>query len=100
MIDPLTDEVGESLLDYLRHERPQAPYPEVFLTAQPPFRPLRDGTISMIVRHRMRQAGVSQPQACHAFRHGFSTRMLRHGQSLKTIADLLGHRSLYIPKWI
>lgn len=31
VIEPLTDEVGESLLEYLRHGRPQAPYPEVFL---------------------------------------------------------------------
>jgi len=30
----------------------------------------------------------------HGFRHGFATRMLNSGQSLKTIADLLGHRNL------
>jgi site-specific recombinase XerD len=28
------------------------------------------------------------------FRHGFATRMLQNGQSLKTIADLLGHRNI------
>jgi site-specific recombinase XerD len=42
----------------------------------------------------MRKAGVSQPTGPHAFRHGFATRMLRHGQSMKTIADLLGHRNI------
>ncbi len=42
----------------------------------------------------MRQAGVSQPKGSHAFRHGFATRMLQHGQTIKTIADLLGHRNI------
>jgi uracil-DNA glycosylase len=28
------------------------------------------------------------------FRHGFASRMLEHGQTLKTIADMLGHRDI------
>jgi len=93
---PLTDEVAQSLVDYLRHGRAQAPYPEVFLTAQPPFRPLRcAATVSRSVALRMRAARVELPRAgSHSFRHGFATRMLEQGQSMKTIADLLGHRNI------
>jgi site-specific recombinase XerD len=93
---PLTEQVGDSLLEYLRHARPQVPYPEVFLTAQPPFRALRaPSTVSVIVAHRMSEAGVHAPRAgSHVFRHGFATRMLHNGQSLKAIADLLGHRNI------
>jgi len=93
---PLTDEVAQSVVDYLRHGRPQAPYPEVFLTAQPPFRPLRcAATVSLRVAQRMREAGVELPRAgSHSFRHGFATRLLEQGQSMKTIADLLGHRNI------
>ena len=36
VVVPLTDEVGNSLLDYLRHGRPTAPYPEVFLITAGP----------------------------------------------------------------
>jgi len=97
IVVPLTDEVGDSLLDYLRHARAPAPYPEVFLIAQAPCRPLRSpSAVSVLVAKHLRQAQVSSvPRAgSHVFRHGFATRMLQHGQSLKTIADLLGHRHL------
>lgn len=30
----------------------------------------------------------------HAFRHGFATRMVNKGHSLKEVADVLGHRHL------
>jgi integrase/recombinase XerD len=96
IIEPLFDDVGESLLEYLRFARPKAPYPEVFLTTQPPFRPLRSpAAVSVMVARRMCRAGISQPKAgSQVFRHGFATRMLQQGQSLKTIADLLGHRNI------
>lgn len=96
LLEPLTPEVGESLLEYLRQGRPLAPYPEVFLTARAPFQPLRSpSTLTRIVAQRLRQAGVSSPQGgSHVFRHGFATRMLQQGQSIKTIADLLGHRNI------
>jgi len=96
IVEPLFDEVGESLLEYLRCGRPQAPYPEVFLTTRRPFRPLRcPATVSFLVAQRMSQAGVSRPKmGSHVFRHGFASRMLQQGQSIKTIADLLGHRNI------
>ena len=96
LIEPLTDPVGESLLDYLRHGRPQVPTLEVFLTAQPPFRPLRTpSSVSAMVHRRLSQAGVNNPhKGSHIFRHAFAMRLLQHGQSLKTIADLLGHRNI------
>jgi site-specific recombinase XerD len=34
------------------------------------------------------------PRGPHALRHTFATRLLRTGQPIKAIADLLGHRSL------
>ena len=91
MIEPLTEEVGESLLAYLRHGRPRAPHPEVFLAALQPFKPLRNpSTVTVMVTQRLRRAGVSKSKGgSHVFLHGFATRMLQHGQSIKTIADML-----------
>jgi site-specific recombinase XerD len=95
VLEPLTDEGGEALLAYLRRGRPQVQRAEVFLTACAPYGPLSSCNVSKIVARRMRQAGVSGcPLGSHAFRHAFASRMLEHGQSLKTIADMLGHRHI------
>ena len=40
ILDPLTDQVGELLLEYLRHGRHETAYRKVFLTDRAPFHPL------------------------------------------------------------
>jgi site-specific recombinase XerD len=93
---PLTDDVGDALLDYLRNGRPQVAFPEVFVTALAPFRPLRysSALTGMIVR-RIRHVGIElNKTGTHAFRYCFVSRMVNRGHSLKNIADILGHRRL------
>ncbi len=93
---PLTAEVGASLLDYLQNARPPGTWAEVFLTCRPPYRPLpHSSTLSEIVHRHIRAAGLEVPcQGSHSFRHGFATRMVAQGHSLKAVADVLGHRHL------
>lgn len=93
---PLTEAVGEALLGYLQQGRPVCACPQVFLMARAPYRPLRhSGNVAQIVRLYVHKAGIDAPRhGAHAFRHGFATRMLRQGHSLKAIADVLGHRRL------
>jgi site-specific recombinase XerD len=93
---PLTGEVGEALLAYLQQARPARACPQVFLTTRAPYRALRRSTnVAQIVRHYIDKAGIETPcRGAHAFRHGFATRMLHQGHSLKAIADVLGHRRL------
>lgn len=93
---PLTEEVGESLLDYLQYARPHCAFPEVFLTCRAPYHPLpKANSLSAIVERHIRAAGIEIPsKGSHAFRHGFATRMVAEGHSLKAIADVLGHRHL------
>lgn len=96
VLQPLTDEVGESLLDYLKNSRPPSPCPEVFLTSRAPYKPLQySRTLSEIIARNLRAAGVTIPRfGAHAFRHGFASRMLEKGYPLKSIADMIGHRSI------
>jgi integrase/recombinase XerD len=93
---PMTLEVGEAVLDYLQNGRPACSCPEVFLTSRAPYHPFpHSSTLSAIVQRRLCAAGIDLPSAgAHAFRHGFATRMLRQGNGLKAIADVLGHRHL------
>lgn len=93
---PLTDNVGESLLDYLQNSRPDFSYPEIFLTVQAPYRPLASSdAISTIVARRMHMANIKSPNyGARAFRHLFASRMLKNGYSLKYIADMIGHRNI------
>lgn len=92
---PLTQAVGESLLDYLRRGRPPSSHPEVFLSKYPPFPPiLTPSGFSRIVSRHARAAGIEGQWGTHCMRHGFATRMLDAGHSLKAIADLIGHRCI------
>jgi site-specific recombinase XerD len=93
---PLTAQVGESLLDYLKSARPPCQDPHVFLTCRAPYHALgHSNSLSAIVERHLRAAGIEvRSKGAHAFRHGFATRMLQEGHSLKAIADVLGHRHL------
>jgi site-specific recombinase XerD len=95
VINPLTDEVGDSLLAYLRQGRPSSPHPEVFLISTAPFTPINRTLVPWIVCNRIRKAGLKVPvPGARAFRHRFATQMLADGHGLKSIADMLGHRNL------
>jgi len=89
----LTQAAAESLADYLRNERPTSDCNYVFLRHRSPHVRLNPGAISEMVRARMVRCGLP-PRYPHSFRHAFATRLLRSGQPVKAIADLLGHRSL------
>jgi len=100
LIFPLGNDVGNALVDYLCHARPQfSPDQEVFLTMGPsPRRLERPRELSVVVGRRIRQAGFEIPEGMrlgsHLFRHSLASRMLDYGAPLKWIADILGHRNL------
>ena len=89
----LTPLVAESLATYLRHERPAVASGAVFLRRLSPHLRMSPNCVTEVVRQLMVRAGLS-PHGPHALRHSFATRLLAAGQSVKAIADLLGHRSL------
>ncbi len=90
---PLLGEVGEALLDYLRHGRPKTEAREIFIRTRAPYGPL--SAIYSEIRRRLADAGVKPPGKCgpHTFRHARAVSLLRASVSRKVIGDLLGHRS-------
>lgn len=89
----LTSTVAQTLVEYLRDERPSSDCPHVFLRSKLPHVRLSPIAISGVVRSRMVRCGLP-PCHAHALGHAFATRLLQAGQPIKAIADLLGHRSL------
>ena len=93
---PLTEDVGKSLLDYLKKARPDCTCPEVFLTSRAPYhRLVRSNALSAIVcRYIVKSHVKVTSKGSHALRHCFATRMVQAGHPLKSVADVLGHRCL------
>ena len=94
---PLPREAGQAIVAYLRVHRPQTDERRIFVQALGPRRgePISSDAVSVVVTRALRRAGVEEPVGgAYVFRHTLASRMVRHGVSLKEVADLLGHRSL------
>lgn len=92
---PLPQEVGEAILCYGEHHRPDVPSAYVFLTTIAPLGPLSSKTVTKIAARALRCANVESPiYGAHVFRHSAATTMLRQGVSLPSIGALLRHASL------
>ncbi|MBI1956565.1 MAG: tyrosine-type recombinase/integrase [Acidobacteria bacterium] len=93
---PLTPEVGEAILNYLRRGRPKTHLREIFIRARAPHGSFTCGSsLYTVFQRRIQQAGI-QPEGKrgpHAIRYARATSLLRASVPLKSISDLLGHRS-------
>lgn len=91
---PLTDEIGAGLVDYLQQGRPALPYREVFLRCRTPDGLLKPTAVTEVFQAWSRKSGLAIPfQGAHCIRHSYAVHLLRQGTPLKTIGDILGHRS-------
>lgn len=93
---PMTEEVGEALIDYLRSGRPQTAYREVFLKARLPFTPIPEDTrLHHVVSYWRELAGIrfrtKQRSGLHSLRHTLATELLRKETPLHVISEILGH---------
>jgi site-specific recombinase XerD len=94
---PLTQEVGQAIVDYLQQGRPRSDTEMLFVRALAPFTAFeRSIAISCLVRRAMCRAGIARPSrgAAHVLRHSAATSMLRNGGTLQDIATILRHRSI------
>jgi site-specific recombinase XerD len=87
---PLPVDVGQALVDYLRHGRPDTSSRAVYVRAVAPLTALGRSGLSCIVARAARRAGLGTVHA-HRLRHTAATQTLNAGASLQEVAQLLRH---------
>jgi integrase/recombinase XerD len=91
---PLTTEVGNALLRYLKEVRPLCAHREVLLTLRRPYRPVSVGALSTMTQKLQKRLGLKLKRyGSHALRHACATHLLAQGLTLKEVGDHLGHVS-------
>lgn len=88
---PLPTRLLLALREYWRIERVTGPclFPGKDLRTHVSFEPVRDA-----LRKAVAACGLSKRVTVHTLRHSFATHLLEGGTDLRTIQELLGHRSI------
>ena len=84
---PLTEEIGEAIVDYLYRGRPKCASRHVFVRAKAPVEGFRNvSSICAIIGRAIARGGIVAPtNGTHQFRHGLAIEMLRRKLSLEQI---------------
>ncbi len=91
---PLSAMVGDALVDYLQHGRPQTADRHVFFRAVAPVAPIGAAAVSACARVYLLKAGIVVPRpGSHTLRHSAVQRLVDADFTLKAIGDFVGHRS-------
>ena len=90
---PLSREVGEALVAYLRDARPRCSTRRVFVRIHAPHAGFAGPVaITNVVHRALARAGIDPPfKGSHLLRHSLATAMLRNGASLEEIGQILRH---------
>lgn len=99
VIYPLLSSIGNAIIDYLRHGRPETDAKEIIVSfaSSNKGQPLSSPTIHSIVSKYMKKAGLcsfeTKKHGAHALRHSLATNMLKQNISIPIISTVLGHQN-------
>lgn len=94
---PLLPEVGEAIVDYILNARPISDSDCIFVKHFPPHDPINPATINDIVFRATEKSGIDinkRKRGPHALRFSLASHLLNRGETIKTVADALGHQNI------
>jgi integrase/recombinase XerD len=92
-IYPLSVSVGEAIIEYLRHARPDVDHRTLFVTTMMPYAPISHSCASHRAGKYIRDAGIEiYRPGSHTFRHSCVQRLVDADIPFKVIGDYVGHR--------
>ncbi|WP_277432376.1 tyrosine-type recombinase/integrase [Vibrio sp. 1180_3] len=92
---PIPDLLLEAMVDYVQNGRPSTTDRALFVYHRAPLgQAVTVATVRGVIRRAFVRAGIAGDRhQVHRFRHTMATRLLSSGQTIKSIADVLGHQS-------
>lgn len=94
---PLLDDVGWAIIDYIKYGRPKIDSPYVFLTANAPYTQMLPASVGCILDRQRVRSGIKKRRGTvggmHSLRHALARRLLEQGTPLSTVANVMGHTS-------
>ena len=93
---PLLADVGNAIIDYLRHGRPKSDSQNVFLSGNAPYVAATKNMVCATINGIILRSGVDtsgKHHGPHSLRHSLASAMLNGGSLMPVISESLGHRS-------
>lgn len=93
---PLLADVGNAIIDYLRHGRPKSDSQNVFLSGNAPYVAATKNMVCAAINGIILRSGVDtsgKHHGPHSLRHSLASAMLNGGSLMPVVSESLGHRS-------